>query len=178
MTLNTLCAGSGGQGVLTLGNVLGNAGMIQGLHATYLPAYGAAVRGGTANCTVCISEEEIASPVVSNPDILVAMNQPSAMAFMNRLVSGGKLLYNSSIITGLPKRSDIDFIPVPANDLARELGNERSANMILLGSLVKVGQLLTLDSVFDSLEILMGSKPALVKVSCQAVTKGYDFLNQ
>jgi len=178
MILNTLCAGSGGQGVLTLGNVLGNAGMIQGLHATYLPAYGAAVRGGTANCTVCISDEEIASPVVSNPDILVAMNQPSAMAFMNRLVSGGKLLYNSSIIIDLPKRSDIDFIPVPANELARELGNERSANMILLGSLVNLGQVLTQESAFKSLEILMGSKPALVKVSCQAVTKGYDFLNQ
>ena len=178
MILNTLCAGSGGQGILTLGNVLGNAGMLQGLHATYLPAYGAAVRGGTANCTVSISDEEIASPVVSNPDILVAMNQPSAMAFMNRLVSGGKLLYNSSIIVDLPKRGDIEFIPVPANELALELGNARSANMILLGSLIQVGQVLAVESVFKSLEVLMASKPALVKISCQAVTRGYDFLNQ
>jgi len=178
MILTTLCAGSGGQGVLTMGNVLGNAGMIQGFNATYLPAYGAAVRGGTANCTVSISDEEIASPVVSNPDILVAMNQPSAMAFMNRLVHGGKLIYNASIVADLPKRSDIAYFPVAANELARELGNERSANMILLGSLIRVGQVLTPESVFKSLEILMGGKPALVEVSCRAVTRGYEIINQ
>ncbi len=89
MLLKLLIAGSGGQGVLTMGNVLGNAAMLDDYYVTYLPSYGAAMRGGTANCTLCISDEEMASPVASTPDMLVAMNQPSLMAFISRLEAGG-----------------------------------------------------------------------------------------
>ncbi|MCD6292592.1 MAG: 2-oxoacid:acceptor oxidoreductase family protein, partial [Deltaproteobacteria bacterium] len=124
MIVKTLCAGSGGQGVMTLANVMGNAAMFQGFHATYLPAYGAAMRGGTANCTLTIADEEIASPVASAPDIVVALNQPSAAAFINRLVSGGKLLYNSSIASEVPVRDNIEVVAIPANDIALELGND------------------------------------------------------
>ncbi|MBN2333104.1 MAG: 2-oxoacid:acceptor oxidoreductase family protein [Deltaproteobacteria bacterium] len=177
MILKILCAGSGGQGVLTLGNVLGNAAMFQGYHATYLPAYGAAMRGGTANCTVSIGDEEIASPVASAPDLVVAMNQPSTVAFISRLVSGGQLLYNSSIVDDVPFRGDIEMYPMPANDMAREMGNERSVNMIVLGGLVKLSTILSLDYVFESIEFLMGKKPALAKASCAAVAKGYDFID-
>ncbi|MEA1924191.1 MAG: 2-oxoacid:acceptor oxidoreductase family protein, partial [Pseudomonadota bacterium] len=127
MIVKTLCAGSGGQGVMTLANVMGNAAMYQGFHATYLPAYGAAMRGGTANCTLTISDDEIASPVASAPDIVVALNPPSAVAFINRLVPGGKLLYNSSIATEVPDRKDIEVVAIPANDIALALGNDRSA---------------------------------------------------
>ena len=176
MIVKTLCAGSGGQGVLTLGNVMGNAAMFQGFHATYLPAYGAAMRGGTANCTITISDEEIASPVASAPDIVVALNQPSAVAFINRLVPGGKLLYNSSVTEEIPLRNDIDVFAIPANDIATELGNDRSANMVMLGAFAKLAGVPSQDAIFASLEYLMGKKKSLVEIGRQAVIKGADYV--
>ncbi len=177
MIVKTLCAGSGGQGVMTLANVLGNAAMIQGFHATYLPAYGAAMRGGTANCTLTIADEEIASPVASAPDIVVALNQPSAVAFINRLVSGGKLLYNSSVAEEIPERRDIEVFSIPANDLATELGNNRSANMVMLGAFAQLAGVPDQDSVFAGLEYLMGRKPALLEISRKAVIKGAEYFS-
>ncbi len=176
MIVKTLCAGSGGQGVLTLGNVLGNAAMLQGFHATYLPAYGAAMRGGTANCTITIADEEIASPVASAPDIVVALNQPSAFAFINRLVPGGKLVYNSSIIEEVPERHDVEAFAVPANDLAVELGNARSANMIMLGAFAYLAGVPSREAIFASLELLMGKKKAVYEAGCKAVDKGLEYL--
>ena len=175
MIVKTLCAGSGGQGVMTLANVMGNAAMFQGFHATYLPAYGAAMRGGTANCTLTIADEEIASPVASAPDIVVALNQPSAVAFINRLIPGGKLIYNSSIVEEIPLRKDIEVFAIPANDIAVELGNDRSANMVMLGAFAKLAGVPSLDAIFESLEFLMGKKKALVEISRKAVVKGADY---
>jgi 2-oxoglutarate ferredoxin oxidoreductase subunit gamma len=177
MIVKTLCAGSGGQGVMTLANVMGNAAMIQGFHATYLPAYGAAMRGGTANCTLTIADEEIASPVASAPDIVVALNQPSAAAFINRLVSGGKLLYNPSVAEEIPERLDIEVFSIPANDLATEIGNNRSANMVMLGAFAKLAGVPDNDSIFASLDLLMGKKPALVEASHKAVLKGAEYFS-
>ena len=177
MIVKTLCAGSGGQGVMTLANVMGNAAMMQGFHATYLPAYGAAMRGGTANCTLTIADEEIASPVASAPDIVVALNQPSAVAFINRIVTGGKLLYNSSVTEEIPERPDIEVFSIPANDLATEIGNNRSANMVMLGAFAKLAGVPDHDSIFASLEYLMGKKPALVEVSRKAVIKGAEYFS-
>ncbi len=177
MIVKTLCAGSGGQGVMTLANVMGNAAMIQGFHATYLPAYGAAMRGGTANCTLTIADEEIASPVASAPDIVVALNQPSAVAFINRLVPGGKLLYNSSVAEEIPVRLDIEVFSIPANDLATEIGNSRSANMVMLGAFAKLAGVPDNDSIFASLDLLMGKKPALVESSRKAVLKGVEYFS-
>ena len=177
MIVKTLCAGSGGQGVMTLANVMGNAAMFQGFHATYLPAYGAAMRGGTANCTLTIADEEIASPVASAPDIVVALNQPSAVAFINRLVPGGKLLYNSSIAQDVPQREDVEIVAIPANDIALELGNDRSANMVMLGAFAKLAGVPSLDAIFASIENLMGKKKALVEISRKAVVKGADFIS-
>ncbi len=177
MIVKTLCAGSGGQGVMTLANIMGNAAMIQGFHSTYLPSYGAAMRGGTANCTLTIADEEIASPVASAPDIVVALNQPSAVAFINRLVSGGKLLYNSSVTEEIPKRQDIETFSIPANDLATELGNNRSANMIMLGAFAQLAGVPDNDSIFASLDLLMGNKPALVEISRKAVLKGAEYFS-
>ncbi|MCK5916136.1 MAG: 2-oxoacid:acceptor oxidoreductase family protein [Deltaproteobacteria bacterium] len=177
MIVKTLCAGSGGQGVMTLANIMGNAAMIQGFHATYLPAYGAAMRGGTANCTLTIADEEIASPVASAPDIVVALNQPSAVAFINRLVSGGKLLYNSSVAEEIPERKDIEVFSIPANDLAIELGSGRSANMVMLGAFTKLAGVPNHDAIFASLELLMGKKKALVEISRKAVIKGAEYFS-
>lgn len=173
MLLKILFAGSGGQGVLTTGNVLGNAAMLEGFHVVYLPTYGAAMRGGTANCTVSISDEEIASPVASSPDIVVAMNQPSAHAFINRLDPGGQLIYNSNLVDSIPYRGDVDVFPVPVNEIAKELGNERSANMVILGSFVKLTSAVSIESVSQSMDLLFAQKKKLLEMSKRAFLEGY-----
>ncbi len=177
MLVKTLCAGAGGQGVMTLANIMGNAAMIQGFHATYLPAYGAAMRGGTANCTLTIADEEIASPVASAPDIVVALNQPSAVAFINRLVPGGKIIYDSSVAEEIPERRDVDVFSIPASDMAIELGSVRSANMVMLGAFAKLAGVPSHEAIFASLEYLMGKKKALVELSSQAVIKGAEYFS-
>jgi 2-oxoisovalerate ferredoxin oxidoreductase beta subunit len=128
-----LCAGFGGQGVMLLGQMLALLGMRHGLEVTWLPSYGPEMRGGTANCSVVFSEEAIGSPVVEYPELLVAMNGPSVEKFLPSLVSGGTLLYNSSIIDTVPSRGDVTAVPVPASDLALSAGSERAANVVMLG---------------------------------------------
>lgn len=174
MLLRVLLAGSGGQGVLTIGNVLGNAAMMDDFHVTYLPSYGAAMRGGTANCTICISDEEIASPVASAPDVLIAMNQPSLLSFISRLEPGGQLLYNADLVDLVPERGGIDLFAVPANSIARGMGNERSANMVMLGALIKMTTLIKVETIISSIEMMMGSKKKLAESSVKALQTGYD----
>ncbi len=174
MLVKILFAGSGGQGVLTTGNVLGNAAMIEGFEVVFLPSYGAAVRGGTANCTVSISDEEIASPVASSPELVVAMNRPSAHAFINRLEPGGQLLYNSNLVDSVPYRGDVDLFPVPVNDIARELGSERSANIVILGSFVKLTGVVKPESIYKSMELMFAQKKKLLELSMKAFKEGYE----
>ncbi|MBN2077751.1 MAG: 2-oxoacid:acceptor oxidoreductase family protein [Spirochaetes bacterium] len=174
MLLKILTAGSGGQGVLTLGNILGNAAMMADLHVTYLPSYGAAMRGGTANCTVCISDEEVASPVSSTPDILVAMNQPSLIAFITRLEPGGQLIYNADLVDQVPERGDVEMIAAPVNRIARRLGNERTANMVMLGALVKLMKILDIETIIKSIDVMMGSKKKIAETSAAALRIGYE----
>ncbi|MBN2158073.1 MAG: 2-oxoacid:acceptor oxidoreductase family protein [Spirochaetes bacterium] len=174
MLVKILAAGSGGQGVLTIGNTLGNAAMLENFFVTYLPAYGAAMRGGTANCTLSISDEEVASPVASTPDILVAMNQPSLMAFISRLEAGGQLLYNSDLVDYVPERGDVEMFSAPVNRIGRELGSERSANMVMLGALVKMTGLIKVETINQSIEMMMGSKKKLAESSVKAFRAGYD----
>src|SRR4030042_1449360 len=118
MLIKTVFAGCGGQGVLSMGLNLAQAAMMEGKNVTYLPAYGVEVRGGTANCTVAVSDEEIASPVASAPEFLVAMNQPSVLRFQNQVESGGVLFVNSTLVEGEISRGDIEVIKVPAGDIA------------------------------------------------------------
>jgi 2-oxoacid:acceptor oxidoreductase gamma subunit (pyruvate/2-ketoisovalerate family) len=174
MLVKILFAGAGGQGVLTAGNVLANAAMVEDYYVTYLPSYGAAVRGGTANCTICISDEEIASPVASSPDFIVALNKPSANAFINRLEPGGQMIYNSSLIESVPYRGDVDLFSVPANAVASEIGNERAANMVILGSFIKLTNILKINSLKKSIEYMMSGKKKLIDISKRAVEEGYQ----
>jgi 2-oxoglutarate ferredoxin oxidoreductase subunit gamma len=174
MLVKILSAGSGGQGVLTMGNVLGNAAMLDDYYVTYLPSYGAAMRGGTANCTVCVSDEEIASPVSSTPDILIAMNQPSLVAFISRLEPGGQLLYNEDLVDYVPERGDIDMFAAPVNRMARAMGNERSANMVMLGALVQMIKIIKLETIAASIEMMLSSKKKLIDASVQAIRAGYE----
>jgi len=176
MLVKTIFAGFGGQGVLSMGLSLTQAAMLEGRNVTYLPAYGAEVRGGTANCTVAVSDEEIASPVASSPEFVVAMNQPSLVRFQNQLQSGGLLFVNSSLVAADISRGDIDIVEVPANAIADELGSPRSANMVMLGAFTKRTNVVSLASLVEALKSTLKNKQKLVAVNKSALTAGYDSL--
>ena len=127
----TIFSGFGGQGVLMMGYVLATSGMHEDKHVTFLPSYGAEVRGGTANCTITVSDEPIASPVASSSDFAVLMNTPSLIRFETRVKTGGTVFLNSDLVELAPKRRDIQVVAIPANSIAERLGNVRGANMVM-----------------------------------------------
>jgi len=176
MLIKTIFAGFGGQGVMSMGLNLAQAAMLEGKNVTYLPSYGAEVRGGTANCTVAISDEEIASPVASSPDFIVAMNQPSLVRFQNQIQSGGVLFINSSLIEAEVSRGDIDIVRVPANSIAEELGSPRSANMVMLGAFTKKSNLVSVSSVIEGLKSALKDKQKLIAINKKALMAGYNLL--
>jgi 2-oxoglutarate ferredoxin oxidoreductase subunit gamma len=128
-----IIAGFGGQGILLCGKLLAQTVMKVGHHVTYMPSYGAEVRGGTANCMIVMGTEPVACPIVHQPNTLIAMNQASLNKFCPRLKKGGLLVMNSSLIDVAPPRSDIDVVALPAEDIAVEVGSPKSANMVALG---------------------------------------------
>ena len=176
MLIKTIFAGFGGQGVLSMGLNLAQAAMVEGKNVTYLPSYGAEVRGGTANCTVAVSDEEIASPVASSPEFVVAMNQPSLVRFQNQVQSGGVLLINSSLIEAEILRGDIDVIRIHASGIAEKLGSPRSANMVMLGAFTRKSNLVSLDTLIEGLTDTLKKKEKLIAVNREALTAGYDLL--
>jgi len=173
MLIKTLIAGFGGQGVLSMGLNLAEEAMLEGKNVTYLPAYGAEVRGGTANCTVAISDDEIASPVASSPEFVVAMNQPSAVKFQHHIQSGGLFFLNSSLVEVEISRGDIEIVRVAANKIAEELGSPKAANMVMLGALTRKSGLVDLASVIETLKRIMGAKKKLIDVNEKALKTGY-----
>jgi 2-oxoglutarate ferredoxin oxidoreductase subunit gamma len=174
MLIKTVFAGFGGQGVLSMGLNLAQAALLEGKNVTYLPSYGAEVRGGTANCTVAVSDEEIASPVASSPDFIVAMNQPSMVRFQNQIQSGGVLFINSSLIETEISRGDVDIVKVPANSIAEQLGSLRSANMVMLGAFTKNSNIVSISSVIEGLKSALKNKQKLIAVNTKALMAGYD----
>lgn len=145
-------AGFGGQGVLFSGQLLTYAGMAENLYVTWIPSYGPEMRGGTANCTVILSEEEIGAPIVRHPSVVVAFNAPSQRKYEPSLKPGGLLLTNASLITEASARSDIRTLAIPASDIATELGNPRIANMVMLGALVEATGIVKPETVMQQLE--------------------------
>jgi 2-oxoglutarate ferredoxin oxidoreductase subunit gamma len=179
MLIKTIFSGFGGQGVLSMGYTLANAAMLEDKYVTYLPSYGAEVRGGTANCTVAVSEEEIASPVASEPDFVVTMNQPSFFKFQSILQSGGLILVNSSMVNVSTARGDIEVVEVPTSELAEELGNIRVANMVMLGAFIKVSNLVSLQRMLKNLsEILGEGKSKMIKLNREALDLGFNYLKE
>jgi 2-oxoglutarate ferredoxin oxidoreductase subunit gamma len=173
MLKKTVFAGFGGQGVLMMGYVLAFSAMRDGLQVTYLPSYGAEVRGGTANCTVVVSDEEIASPVTSSPDFAVVLNRPSMMKYQGLMTSGGVMILNSSLVDIDPSRKDLDVVKVPANDIAVELGSERTLNMIMLGAFVARTGISSVDSVMKGLEeIVKGKKADVMELNRKGLDRG------
>jgi 2-oxoglutarate ferredoxin oxidoreductase subunit gamma len=127
-------------------------------HVTYLPAYGAEVHGGTANCTIAIGDEEITSPISLEPDNLVAMNSPSLITFHNKVIHSGMIFLNSSIVENRPSRDDVMVYAIPCNKMAQDLGNIRVANVIMMAAFIKKTGIVTADIYLKSLETIMGSK--------------------
>ena len=174
MLVKTLISGFGGQGVISMGLSLAQAAMAEGKYVTYLPSYGAEVRGGTANCTVAVSNEEIASPIASSPDFVIAMNRPSLTKFQNQIKSGGVLFLNSSLIQANTSRDDIEVVRVAADAMAKELGSARSANMVMLGAFIKKSGIVSLDGIIEGLKIGLKNKSKLIAINEKAITAGYN----
>jgi 2-oxoglutarate ferredoxin oxidoreductase subunit gamma len=176
MTKKTVFSGFGGQGVLMMGYVLAVSAMRDGKEVTYLPSYGAEVRGGTANCTVVVSDEEIFSPVASSPDYAVIMNNPSLVKYEGMIKEGGTIILNSSLVDTVPPRNDLEIVKVPANDIAKKLGSERTINMIMLGAFVAKTKITSLDSIMNGLtEIVKGKKASVMKLNRKGLDKGAEY---
>ena len=158
MLIKTVFSGFGGQGVLMMGYIMAISAMRDGMHVTYLPSYGAEVRGGTANCTVSISDEEIASPVASSPDYVIALNKPSLIRFEGQIKKKGTLFLNSDLIDIDPKREDIEVFKIPANTLAKKIGSERAMNMIMLGAFAVWTKIASIDSLMNGLAEIVKTK--------------------
>lgn len=169
-------AGFGGQGLLFLGRLLAEAGMRQGYHVSWLPSYGPEMRGGTANCHVNISTEPIGSPLVSDPTVLITMNRPSLEKFQDELVSGGVLIYDSSLIDRVPERSDVEIIALPATALADSIGNAKIANMVALGAYLGTTGLLEQEELFKALATVT-KKTSMLEQNLQAIKAGVQFAN-
>ena len=179
MLIKTIFSGFGGQGVLSTGQILAKAAMLEDKHVTYLPSYGAEVRGGTANCTVTISDEEIASPIASEPEFVVALNQPSFFRFQNLLQSGGFMLFNSSLVVATSVRGDIETLGIPITELATELGNVKVSNMVMLGAFIRISNLVSFDFLIKNLpEILGAGKARLLKINKEAFLVGFNYLKE
>ena len=179
MIVKTIFSGFGGQGALMMGYSLALAAMNAGYQVTYLPSYGAEVRGGTANCTVAISDDEIASPIASEPDHLVVLNTPSLYTFQNRVAPGGSLFLNSSIIAVDPTRHDVAIFKVPSSEIAEKVGNHRTANTVMMGAFLKQTGLVSADVYLASLEEVLGSKKrSVVEINRNASAAGFEFLQE
>lgn len=152
MQTEIIIAGFGGQGVLFAGQVLAYAAMDSGMHVTWFPSYGPEMRGGTANCTVIIADEEIGSPTVRRPQALIALNLPSLDKFESLVLEGGVILANSSLIDRGVARKDLQVVEVAANKLAEAIGDKRLVNSIMLGALVQATGVLPLEAIRQALE--------------------------
>jgi len=146
--------------VLMMGYILAVSAMRDGMHVTYLPAYGAEVRGGTANCTVSISDEDIASPVASSPDYVIALNKPSLIKYEGQIKVKGTLFLNSDLVDIDPRREDISVFKIPANTIAKKLGSERTINMIMLGAVSARTKITSVNSLINGLAEVIKIKSA------------------
>ena len=177
MLTEILMSGFGGQGVLFAGKCLAQAGMLAGMNVSWLPSYGPEMRGGTANCSVCLSDEQIGSPLISEPDILIAMNTPSFDRFVNTVKSNGSIFVDSSITDRVSDRNDISCRYIPTSRIAQENELSGMANIILLGKVLKnckdkLGGV-TFETLKDSLEhIIPKTKSALIEKNIQALMLG------
>lgn len=174
MEKSILVAGFGGQGVMLTGQLLGYAATRAGLNASFYPAYGPEQRGGTASCTVVVSEDEISTPVVNSFDIQIILNEPSRVKFLPRLKPGGLLILNQSMALSRIEREDVRVIPVKAIDIARGLGSDKVANIVLLGALMRGTNLFPMSCLEATLREKLAKKPDLLETNMLAFQAGLE----
>jgi len=180
MTIEKLIiAGFGGQGVMSMGQLLSYSGMIENKHVSWLPSYGPEMRGGTANCNVIVSDTQVGSPIITDDATsAIVMNLPSLLKFEKSLRPGGKLLINESLIENKTSRNDVTTYYIPANKIANELGNNKVANMVMLGSFLEITRIVSVNTLIDALKKVYAGKEELVPLNIEALSKGAEFVKK
>ena len=174
-----IIAGFGGQGVLSMGKILAYSGLMEDKEVTWMPAYGPEQRGGTANVTVIVSDERISSPILSQYDVAIILNQPSLEKFENKVKPGGIIIYDSYGIATPPMRKDIHVFRIDAMDAAAEMGNGKAFNMIVLGGLLKLRPMVSIDSVVKALRKTLPERHHhLIPMNEEAIRKGMDIIKE
>ena len=175
-TTQILIAGFGGQGVLFVGKFLAYKGLVQDKQVSWLPSYGPEMRGGTCNCSVIISDTPVGSPIITTPDVLIAMNLPSLQKFVDTVAPGGKIFLDSTLIDMKVERTDVEVFYVPVTQMAKDAGFPTLANMILAGKVLKETDAVTFEGNRETLESFIPAKKAsLIDINCQALQTGYDY---
>ncbi len=175
-TTKILIAGFGGQGILFTGKALAYTGLKAEMEVSWLPSYGPEMRGGTANCSVTLSDTPIGSPIVDKPDVLIAMNLPSLEKYLNETELGGYIVYDSSLISKEVKRDGVNIYPIPATKMASDNSLEGLANMIILGKVLKETNILTMEQIKTSLAQMVPAKKAeLLANNVKAIELGFNF---
>ena len=173
MEKRMIFAGFGGQGILLAGQLVAEVGMNNGKNVTWMPSYGPEMRGGFANCSVTVSDDIIGTPIIATPDILVAMNQPSMDLFGPRVVPGGHIIYNSSLIKSVPERDDVTFIPLACNEIAASLNQPKAANMPVIGAVMELTKLFTVEDITEVMTNKFGAKRAhIIEANVKAIEEG------
>lgn len=179
MKKEIIISGFGGQGVLSMGKILAYSGLMEDKEVTWMPAYGPEQRGGTANVTVIISDDKISSPILSKYDAAIILNQPSLDKFENKVKPGGILIYDAYGIINPPTRKDISVYSINAMDAANEMGNPKAFNMIVLGGLLKICPVVTIDNVLKGLKKTLPERHHnLIPMNEEAIRKGMELIKE
>lgn len=172
-------AGFGGQGVMMFGQILSYSATIDGLNTLWFPSYGPETRGGTANCSVIVSKDDIGSPVFQKANHLIAFNSPSLDKFRDKIASDGIVLYNASLIKQKQTQDDVIMIGVPVNDIAARLGNERVANMVMLGAYLALTHLFNQHTIETALKKFLGNRKShMLDINLEAIEQGRQFIDE
>ena len=176
MTTQILIAGFGGQGVLFAGKFLAYKGLLEEKQVSWLPSYGPEMRGGTANCSIILSDDPVGSPIVSTPDALIAMNLPSFDKYEGAVVPGGKVFVDSTLIGRKAERTDVDTYYIPATKMAADAGIPTLANMIILGKMIKETGAVSFENLIDAMKKVVSAKHAeLLEINIKALETGYNY---
>ena len=175
-TTQILIAGFGGQGILFAGKFLAYKGLLEELQVSWLPSYGPEMRGGTANCNVILSESPVGSPIITAPDVLIAMNLPSLQKYVDTVVPGGQIYVDSSLIGEKVSRTDVEVFYIPATQLAKDNGIDSLANMIIMGHVLQNNPELSFNGTQETVQKLVPpTKAALVELNMKALTLGKEY---
>ncbi|MBN2056144.1 2-oxoacid:acceptor oxidoreductase family protein [bacterium] len=174
MQTEIIIAGFGGQGIMLIGQMLSYAALAEGRETCWIPSYGPEMRGGTANCTIVVADNDIGSPIIYSPQCAMVFNRPSLDKFGPMVKPGGLLFINSSLIDVTLDRDDIAIFRIPANAIAINFGNTRGANMVMLGAYLGVSRLVTIESVLSIVKMKFQNKPDLIELNRMLIERGYE----